>query len=166
MVCFSSWYRSAGSGSGFQKPYGRPCHSVPAFIRAKSEKFNTGWSGMDLASIVKATCGLRIQSQLDARRICRSAHSPGLRNWPKRNMKSQTGQCRNKPDAMRVGASHCCVQMAVSTQDHHFTGGGLPGPWAATVDSTTTFGFLTLQLPTVRSRNVCGARTENCPPPA
>jgi hypothetical protein len=45
-----------------------------------------------------------------------------------------------------------------------FTGGGLPGPWAATIDGNDNVwisNFAAAQSPIVE---LCGARTENCPP--
>jgi hypothetical protein len=45
-----------------------------------------------------------------------------------------------------------------------FTGGGLPGPWAATIDGNDNVwisNFAGAQSPIVE---LCGARTENCPP--
>ena len=45
-----------------------------------------------------------------------------------------------------------------------FTGGGLPGPWAATIDGNDNVwisNFAGAQSPIVQ---LCGVRTENCPP--
>ena len=45
-----------------------------------------------------------------------------------------------------------------------FTGGGLPGPWAATVDGNDNVwisNFAGAHSPIVQ---LCGVRTENCPP--
>ena len=45
-----------------------------------------------------------------------------------------------------------------------FTGGGLPGPWAATIDGNDNVwisNFAAAQSPIVQ---LCGVRTENCPP--
>ena len=45
-----------------------------------------------------------------------------------------------------------------------FTGGGLPGPWAATVDGNDNVWISNFAMPNSPITQLCGARTENCPP--
>lgn len=45
-----------------------------------------------------------------------------------------------------------------------FTGGGLPGPWAATVAGDDTVWVSNFAGAVGRIAHLCGARTENCPP--
>jgi hypothetical protein len=45
-----------------------------------------------------------------------------------------------------------------------FTGGGLPGPWAATVAGDDTVWISNFAGAVGRIAHLCGAKTENCPP--
>jgi hypothetical protein len=45
-----------------------------------------------------------------------------------------------------------------------FTGGGLPGPWAATVDGNDNVWVSNFAAPNSPITQLCGVRTENCPP--
>jgi hypothetical protein len=45
-----------------------------------------------------------------------------------------------------------------------FKGGGLPGPWAAVVDGNDNVWISNFAMPNSPIVELCGARTENCPP--
>jgi len=45
-----------------------------------------------------------------------------------------------------------------------FTGGGLPGPWAVVVDGNDNVWISNFAMPNSPITELCGARTENCPP--
>jgi hypothetical protein len=45
-----------------------------------------------------------------------------------------------------------------------FNGGGLPGPWAVVVDGNDNVWISNFAMPTSPIVQLCGARTENCPP--
>jgi streptogramin lyase len=45
-----------------------------------------------------------------------------------------------------------------------FTGGGLPGPWAAAVDGNDNVWISNFASPSSPIVQLCGVRTENCPP--
>jgi hypothetical protein len=45
-----------------------------------------------------------------------------------------------------------------------FIGGGLPGPWAAAVDGNDNVWISNFAMPSSPIVELCGARTENCPP--
>jgi hypothetical protein len=45
-----------------------------------------------------------------------------------------------------------------------FTGGGLPGPWAAVVDGNDNVWFSNFAMASSPIVELCGVRTENCPP--
>ena len=45
-----------------------------------------------------------------------------------------------------------------------FTGGGLPGPWAATIDGNDNVWISNFAAPNSPITQLCGTRTENCPP--
>src|SRR5262247_3112476 len=45
-----------------------------------------------------------------------------------------------------------------------FTGDGLPGPWAATVDGNDNVWISNFAMPHSPITELCGVRTENCPP--
>ena len=45
-----------------------------------------------------------------------------------------------------------------------FTGGGLPGPWAATVDGNDNVWISNFAMPNSPITQLCGTRTKYCPP--
>jgi hypothetical protein len=45
-----------------------------------------------------------------------------------------------------------------------FKGGGLPGPWAATIDGNDNVWISNFAAPNSPITQLCGVRTENCPP--
>ena len=45
-----------------------------------------------------------------------------------------------------------------------FKGGGLPGPWAVVVDGNDNVWISNFAMPSSPIVQLCGARTENCPP--
>ena len=45
-----------------------------------------------------------------------------------------------------------------------FTGGGLPGPWAVVVDGNDNVWISNFAMPASPIVQLCGVRTENCPP--
>ena len=45
-----------------------------------------------------------------------------------------------------------------------FRGGGLPGPWAVVVDGNDNVWVSNFAMPASPIVQLCGARTENCPP--
>ena len=45
-----------------------------------------------------------------------------------------------------------------------FTGGGLPGPWAVAVDGNDNIWISNFAMPNSPIVQLCGVRTENCPP--
>ncbi len=45
-----------------------------------------------------------------------------------------------------------------------FTGGGLPGPWAAVVDGNDNVWISNFAMQSSPIVELCGVRTENCPP--
>jgi len=45
-----------------------------------------------------------------------------------------------------------------------FTGGGLPGPWAATIDGNDNVWISNFAMKDSPITELCGVRTENCPP--
>ena len=63
-----------------------------------------------------------------------------------------------------AAASRCCVRMARQYPGSPFTGGGLPGPWAATIDGNDNVWISNFAMPNSPIMQLCGARTENCPP--
>jgi hypothetical protein len=139
----------------------------PASDPSKVERFNTGWSGS----------GLGIDSQGNVWVTNRFGSSPRgaaavaviidtLKTAAPANgdeilarvMTKQTGGYSEggsvtllRPDGSQFPGSP-------------FTGGGLPGPWAATVDGNDNVWISNFAQPDGRITELCGARTENCPP--
>ena len=63
-----------------------------------------------------------------------------------------------------AAASRCFGRTASQFPGSPFTGGGLPGPWAATVDGNDNVWVSNFAMPNSPIAQLCGVRTENCPP--
>ena len=63
-----------------------------------------------------------------------------------------------------MAALRCCGRTARHIPGSPFTGGGLPGPWAAVVDGNDNVWISNFAMPSSPIVQLCGVRTENCPP--
>ncbi len=63
-----------------------------------------------------------------------------------------------------MAASRCCGRTAREYPGSPFTGGSLPGPWAAVVDGDDNVWISNFAGASGRIAHLCGVRTENCPP--
>ena len=63
-----------------------------------------------------------------------------------------------------AAASRCCARTARNIPGSPFKGGGLPGPWAAAVDGNDNVWISNFAMPSSPIVELCGVRTENCPP--
>src|SRR5271157_2780187 len=63
-----------------------------------------------------------------------------------------------------AAASRFCDQTAPNIPALHFTGGGLPGPWAVAVDGNDNIWISNFAMPNSPIVQLCGVKTENCAP--
>jgi len=136
----------------------------PASNPSKVEKFETGWSnsgmGIDSQGNVWVTnrLGNSVRGGLVLAHMLEALKTGGNSDEILANaMAKQTGGWSGgsvtllRPDGSKYPGSP-------------FTGGGLPGPWAATVDGNDNVWISNFAMKDSPITELCGARTENCPP--
>jgi hypothetical protein len=134
----------------------------PASDPGKAEKFSTGWSGSGLGIDsqgnvwVTNRLGNSMRGEtLVADMIVRSELGGNPDEVLTRAMAKQRGGDGSvtllKPDGSEYPGSP-------------FKGGGLPGPWAATIDGNDNVWISNFAAPNSPITQLCGVRTENCPP--
>jgi len=134
----------------------------PASDPSKAEKFSSGWSGSGLGIDsqgnvwVTNRLGNSIRGELlVADMIARSELGGNPDEVLTRAMAKQRGGDGSitllRPDGSEYPGSP-------------FKGGGLPGPWAATIDSNDNVWVSNFAMPNSPITQLCGVRTENCPP--
>jgi hypothetical protein len=136
----------------------------PASDPSKAEKFNTGWSGSGLGIDsqgnvwVTNRLGNSMRGGLVMADMVLTLKAGG--NFDEvlaRAMAKQTGGYDGgsltllRPDGSEYPGSP-------------FKGGGLPGPWAATIDGNDNVWVSNFAAPNSPITQLCGVRTENCPP--
>jgi len=132
----------------------------PASDPSKAEKFKTGWSG----------AGLAIDSQGNVWVTNRLGNSAaGALTMGEMVVAYETGLDFEK--VMVAGMSkHRKGSVAVLKPDGSafagspFSGESLPGPWAAVVDGNDNVWVSNFVSPNSPITQLCGVRTENCPP--
>jgi streptogramin lyase len=134
----------------------------PASDPKKVEKFETGWSnsGMGIDSqgnvwITNRFGNTMRGAALIGEIILRAETGGNADEVLTRAMSRQTGGDGSitllRPDGSQYPGSP-------------FTGGGLPGPWAATIDGNDNVWVSNFASPHSPITQLCGVRTENCPP--
>ena len=134
----------------------------PASDPTKAEKFKTGWSGSGLGidSLGNVWVTNRLGSGVrgafvTADMIATLKLGGNGDEVLTREMAKQTGGSGSvtllRPDGTEYPGSP-------------FTGGGLPGPWAATIDGNDNVWISNFAAPNSPITQLCGARTETCPP--
>ena len=143
--------------------FGAHVTRFPASDPSKAEKFKTGYSGS----------GLGIDSQGNVWVANRLGNSDrGMFDVVEdivvlktggnadrtltRQMSKQTGEDGGSVTLLRPDGTHY--------PGSPFTGGGLPGPWTATVDGNDNVWVTNFGPPYAPLTQLCGVRTENCPP--
>ncbi len=132
----------------------------PASDPSKAEKFKTGWSGS----------GLGIDSQGNVWVTNRLGNSAaGAVTMGEMVVAYETGL--NSEEVLVRGMSkHRKGSVALLRPDgtafpgSPFTSDGLPGPWAAAVDGNDNVWISNFVSPSSPITQLCGVRTENCPP--
>lgn len=134
----------------------------PASDPSKAEKFSTGWSGSGLGIDsqgnvwVTNRLGNSIRGELTvADMIARLELGGNADEVLTRTMSKHRGGDGSvtllKPDGSEYPGSP-------------FKGGGLPGPWAAAIDGNDNVWVSNFAAPNSPITQLCGVRTENCPP--
>jgi hypothetical protein len=144
--------------------FGAHVTRFPASDPSKAEKFNTGWSpsglGIDSMGNVWVTnrVGNSLRGGLIVGEAILAAKTGGNSDEVLvRAMFKQTGGHDGgsvtllRPDGSEYPGSP-------------FTGGGLPGPWAATIDGNDNVWVSNFAGASGQITELCGVRTENCPP--
>ena len=136
----------------------------PASDPSKVQKFDTGWSGS----------GLGIDSQGDVWVTNRLGNSMRgeffitdmlLSLKAGRNIDEVLTRAMAKQTGGYEGGSVTLLRPdGTQYPGSPFTGGGLPGPWAATVDGNDNVWISNFAAPNSPITELCGVRTENCPP--
>ena len=135
----------------------------PASDPSKVEKFSTGWSGsglnIDSQGNVWVTNRLGnslgrsvLMTELIATALTGGNPDPVL----SRAMAKQTGSDGGSVTLLRPDGSQY--------PGSPFTAGGLPGPWAVVVDGNDNVWISNFAMPNSPITQLCGVRTENCPP--
>jgi hypothetical protein len=134
----------------------------PASDPSKAEKFSTGWSGSGLGIDsqgnvwVTNRLGNSMRGELTvADMIVRLEFGGNADEVLTRAMAKQRGGDGSitllRPDGSEYPGSP-------------FKGDGLPGPWAATIDGNDNVWISNFASPNNPITQLCGVRTENCPP--
>lgn len=135
----------------------------PASDPSKAEKFSSGWSGSGLGIDsqgnvwVTNRLGNSIRGEFVVAHAIEALKTGGNGDEVlTRAMAKQTGRDGGSVTLLRPDGSQY--------PGSPFTGGGLPGPWAATIDGNDNVWISNFAAPNSPITELCGARTENCPP--
>jgi DNA-binding beta-propeller fold protein YncE len=135
----------------------------PASDPTKVEKFETGWSGsglnIDSQGNVWVTNRLGnsltrsvLMGELLVKALEGGNPDPDMTRAMSKQTASDGGSVTLlKPDGSQYPGSP-------------FTAGGLPGPWAVVVDGNDNVWISNFAMPNSPITQLCGVRTENCPP--
>jgi hypothetical protein len=134
----------------------------PASDPTKAEKFSSGWSGSGLG--IDSQGNVWVTNRLGnsmrggllvAEMLVREERGGNPDEVLTRAMAKQRGGDGSitllRPDGSEYPGSP-------------FKGGGLPGPWAATIDGNDNVWVSNFAMPNSPITQLCGVRTENCPP--
>jgi hypothetical protein len=136
----------------------------PAADPSKAEKFNTGWSGSGLGIDsqgnvwVTNRLGSSIRGALLIGDMILTLKTGG-------NIDKVLTRAMSKQVGGHDGGSVTLLRQDGSQYPGSpFTGGGLPGPWAATIGGNDNVWISNFAAPNSPIVELCGVRTGNCPP--
>ena len=144
--------------------FGAHVTRFPASDPNKVEKFNTGWSGSGLGIDIQGNVWVtnRLGSSMRGAFVVADMIATLKLGG---NADEKLTRAMFKQRGGRDGGSVTLLRPDGSEHPGSpFTGGGLPGPWAATIDGNDNVwisNFAGANSPIVQ---LCGVRTENCPP--
>ncbi len=143
--------------------FGEHVTRFPASNPTKAEKFKTGWSGSGLGIDSQGNVWVtnRLGNSLRGAAVVADAMATlklGGNGDEKltRAMAKQTARDGGSVSLLRPDGS--------PYPGSPFTAGGLPGPWAATIDGNDNVWISNFAAPNSPITELCGVRTENCPP--
>ncbi len=144
--------------------FGEHVTRFPASDPTKAEKFTTGWSGSGLGIDsqgniwVTNRLGNSIRGALVTADAILTAKTGG-------NADEKLTRAMFKQQGGREGGSVTLLRPdGREYPGSPFTGGGLPGPWAATIDGNDNVWISNFASANSPITQLCGVRTENCPP--
>jgi len=134
----------------------------PASDPSKAEKFGTGWSGSGLGidsqgnvwvtnRLGNSIRGELLITEVLAKALLDENPDPILSRAMAKQRGGDGSVTLLRPDGSQYPGSP-------------FKGGGLPGPWAATIDGNDNVWVSNFAMPNSPITQLCGARPENCPP--
>jgi hypothetical protein len=134
----------------------------PASDPSKVEKFSTGWSGsgLNIDSQGNVWVTNRLGNSARVTLVLADVAVKALRGENPdptlaRAMAEQTSSDGGSVTLLRPDGSQY--------PGSPFKGGGLPGPWAVTVDGNDNVWISNFAMPNSPITQLCGVRTENCP---
>ena len=144
--------------------FGAHVTRFPASDPSKAEKFNTGWSGSGLGIDSQGNVWVtnRLGSSMRGEFVIADAAvtlkvGGNADEVIVRAMSKQTG-------GYESGSVTLLRPNGSEYPGSPFTGSGLPGPWDVAVDGNDNVWVSNFAGPDGKLTQLCGARTENCPP--
>jgi streptogramin lyase len=138
----------------------------PASDPTRVEKFRTGFSGSGMAVDSKGNIWV-------TNRLGNSAQGQGVMEEMVKALKAGgnfdqvlTLAMAKQQGGPNGGSVTLLRPDGTEYSGSPFTGGGLPGPWAAAVDGNDNIWISNFAMPNSPIVELCGARTETCPPGA
>ena len=144
--------------------FGAHVTRFPASDPSKVEKFKTGYSGSGLGIDsrgnvwVSNRLGNSDRGMFDIVEDIAVLKTGGNAD---RTLVDQMSKQKGGPDG---GSMTLLRPDGTQYPGSPFTGGGLPGPWVATIDGNDNVWVSNFAAPNSPITQLCGTRTENCPP--
>jgi len=135
----------------------------PASDPTKVEKFSTGWSGsgLNIDSQGNVWVTNRLGSSWRKAPLMAELLAVALRGG---NPDPDLARAMAKQTASDGGSVSLLRPDGSNFPGSPFTAGGLPGPWAVVVDGNDNVWISNFAMPNSPITQLCGVRTENCPP--
>lgn len=135
----------------------------PASNPSKVEKFSTGWSGsgLNIDSQGNVWVTNRLGNSLRSGFMIGELLVGALRGG---NPDPRLTQAMSRQTASDGGSVTLLRPDGSQYPGSPFTAGGLPGPWAVVVDGNDNVWISNFAMPNSPITELCGVRTENCPP--
>ncbi len=143
--------------------FGAHVTRFPASDPSKVEKFSTGYSGSGMAIDSQGNAWVTNRLGSSAKAMFENVDNILVLKAGQNADESLTGFM-----ARQTGKDGGSVSLLRPDGSQYpgspFTGGGLPGPWAVVVDGNDNVWISNFAMPSSPIVELCGTRTENCPP--
>jgi hypothetical protein len=143
--------------------FGAHVTRFPASDPSKVEKFSTGYSGSGMAIDSQGNAWVTNRLGSSAKAMFENVDNILVLKAGENADESLTGFM-----ARQTGKDGGSVSLLHPDGSQYpgspFTGGGLPGPWAVVVDGNDNVWISNFAMPSSPIVELCGTRTENCPP--